>query len=160
MGENFMSLNNSLTTFNSQLPDLSVNTIPAINQLVSALRIPRDVLASDEEIRYAWNDLPRELRNIPVQNVNPELIARMCIAISSGLFDGAINYIWNASILRLRDKVRTFGLPIVAQVLERDFEENHLIALQDSQLLDLCLQLNILNEEGFLFLSSNHILIN
>ncbi|QEQ57842.1 hypothetical protein F1541_00040 [Haemophilus influenzae biotype aegyptius] len=152
MGENFMSLNNSLTTFNSQLPDLSVNTIPAINQLVSALRIPRDVLASDEEIRYAWNDLPRELRNIPVQNVNPELITRMCIAISSGLFDGAINYIWNASILRLRDKVRTFGLPIVAQVLERDFEEGHLIALQDSQLLDLCLQLNILNEEGFLFL--------
>lgn len=147
-----MSLNNSLTTFNSQLPDLSANTIPAINQLVSALHIPREVLASDEEIKYAWSDLPRELRNIPVKNVNPQLIARMCIAISSGLFDGAINYIWNASILRLRDKVRTFGLPIVAQVLEKDFEENHLIALQDSQLLDLCLQLNILNEEGSIFL--------
>ena len=76
----------------------------------------------------------------------------MCIAISSGLFDGAINYIWNAAILRLRDKVRTFGLPIVSQILEKDFEDSHLIALQDSQLLDLCLQLNILNEEGALFL--------
>lgn len=147
-----MSKNNSLTTFNRQLPDLSINTIPAINELVSALGFPREVLASDEEIRYAWCDLPRELRNIPVQNVNPELIARMCIAISSGLFDGAINYIWNASILRLREKVRTFGLPIVAQILGKDFEDSHLIALQDSQLLDLCLQLNILNEEGALFL--------
>lgn len=146
-----MSSSNSLTTFNQHLPDLSANTIPAINQLVSALGFPREVLASDDEIRYAWNDLPRELRNIPIQNVNPELIARMCIAISSGLFDGAINYIWNAAILRLRDKVRTFGLPIVSQILEKDFEDSHLIALQDSQLLDLCLQLNILNEEGALF---------
>ncbi|MFD1246014.1 hypothetical protein [Paralysiella testudinis] len=109
-------------------------------------------MASDEEIRYAWNDLPRELKNIPVQNINPELIARMCIAISSGLFDGAINYIWNAAILRLREKVRNFGLPIVSQILEKDFEDSHLISLQDSQLLDLCLQLNILNEEGSLFL--------
>lgn len=147
-----MSSSNSLTTFNQHLPDLSANTIPAINQLVSVLGFPREVLASDDEIRYAWNDLPRELRNIPVQNVNPELIARMCIAISSGLFDGAINYIWNAAILRLRDKVRTFGLPIVSQILAKDFEDSHLIALQDSQLLDLCLQLNILNEEGALFL--------
>lgn len=146
-----MSSSNSLTTFNQHLPDLSANTIPAINQLVSVLGFPREVLASDDEIRYAWNDLPRELRNIPVQNVNPELIARMCIAISSGLFDGAINYIWNAAILRLRDKVRTFGLPIVSQILAKDFEDSHLIALQDSQLLDLCLQLNILNEEGALF---------
>ena len=80
-----MNQNTQLTTFNQQLPDLSANTIPAINQLVAYLGFPREVLASDEEIRYAWNDLPRELRNIPVNNVAPELIARMCIAISSGL---------------------------------------------------------------------------
>ena len=123
-----MSSSNSLTTFNQHLPDLSANTIPAINQLVSALGFPREVLASDDEIRYAWNDLPRELRNIPIQNVNPELIARMCIAISSGLFDGAINYIWNAANLRLRDKVRTFGLPNVSQILEKDFEDRQFIA--------------------------------
>lgn len=61
-----MSSSNSLTTFNQHLPDLSANTIPAINQLVSVLGFPREVLASDDEIRYAWNDLPRELRNIPV----------------------------------------------------------------------------------------------
>ena len=148
-----MNQNTQLTTFNQQLPDLSEKTIPAINQLVAHLGFPREVLASDEEIRYAWNDLPRELRNIPVDNIAPELIARMCIAISSGLFDGAINYIWNAAILRLRDKVRNFGLPIVAQIQERDFEDNDLVSLQDSQLLDLCLKLNILNEEGYLFLS-------
>lgn len=143
---------NNVIAFEKSLPDLSTNTIATINQLVNSLGFPRDVLASDEEIRYAWEDLPRELIKIPPNNVNPELIARMCIAIGSGLFDGAINYAWNAAILQLREKVRNFGLPIVAQILEKKFENNDLISLQDSQLLDLCLRLNILNEEGFLFL--------
>lgn len=143
---------NNVIAFEKSLSDLSTNTIATINQLVNSLGFPRDVLASDEEIRYAWEDLPRELIKIPPNNVNPELTARMCIAIGSGLFDGAINYAWNAAILQLREKVRNFGLPIVAQILEKKFENNDLISLQDSQLLDLCLRLNILNEEGFLFL--------
>ncbi|KST66217.1 hypothetical protein BC008_24915 [Mastigocoleus testarum BC008] len=46
----------------------------------------------------------------------------MCVAVSVGLFDSAINYTWNASILKLREKVKNFGLPIVAQILQKDFE--------------------------------------
>jgi len=76
----------------------------------------------------------------------------MCVAVSTGLFDGAMNYIWNAAILQLRTKVRNFGLPIVAQILQKDFEEKHLLELQDSQLLELCLKLNLVDEDGFFFL--------
>jgi len=108
-------------------------------------------LASDEEIRYAWRDLPRELREIPIP-LRDELIARMCVAVSTGLFDGAMNYAWNASILHLRDKIRTFGLAVVAQILQKDFEEKHLLEAQDSTLLVLCLKLNIVDEDGFFFL--------
>lgn len=43
------------------LPALPAAVIPAIEQLVEALGIPRNVLASTEEIEYAWKDLPREL---------------------------------------------------------------------------------------------------
>jgi len=67
------------------------------------------VLASDEEIPTLGENLPRELQHIPT-NLRGELIARMCVAVSTGLFDGAINYIWNATILHLRDRVREFGL--------------------------------------------------
>jgi len=76
----------------------------------------------------------------------------MCVAVSTGLFDGAMNYIWNAAILNLRTKVRNFGLPIVAQILQSDFEEKHLVELQDSRLLELSLKLNLVNEDGFFFL--------
>lgn len=133
------------------LPSLPATILPAIASLTAALGIPRTVLASDEEIEYAWHDLPRELREIPPQ-LRGELIARMCVAVSAGLFDGAMNYIWNAAILQLRTKIRNFGLPIVAQILQADFEEKHLLELQDSRLLELCLKLNLVDEDGFFFL--------
>ncbi|MCO3321957.1 hypothetical protein FA200_05085 [Pseudomonas aeruginosa] len=133
------------------LPALPETVLPAIEQLVQALGIPRNALASSEEIEYAWRDLPRELRDIP-PHLRGELIARMCVAVSTGLFDGAMNYVWNAAILHLREKIRVFGLPVVAQIRQADFEEKHLLELQDSRLLELCLKLNIVDEDGYFFL--------
>jgi hypothetical protein len=133
------------------LPALPNAVLPAILELTEALGIPRDVLASHEEIEYAWRDLPRELREIP-RDLRGELIARMCVAVSAGLFDGAMNYIWNAAILQLRQKIRNFGLAVAAQIQQSDFEEKNLRELQDSRLLDLCLKLNIIDEDGFFFL--------
>lgn len=133
------------------LPSLPATILPSLATLTAALGIPRTVLASDEEIQYAWNDLPRELREIPPA-LRGELVARMCVAVSTGLFDGAMNYIWNAAILQLRTKIRNFGLPIVAQIQQVDFEEKHLLELQDSRLLELCLKLNLVDEDGFFFL--------
>lgn len=51
-----------------------------------------------------------------------------------------------------KNKIRNFGLPIVAQILQSDFEEKHLLELQDSRLLELALKLNLVNEDGFFFL--------
>jgi hypothetical protein len=133
------------------LPALPTTILPAISELTASLGIPREVLASDEDIQYAWRDLPRELREIPPA-LRGELVARMCVAVSAGLFDGAMNYAWNAAILQLRTKVRNFGLPIVAQILQSDFEEKNLLELQDSRLLELSLKLNLVNEDGFFFL--------
>ena len=122
------------TKENPNLPSLPEAVLPAISDLIDTLGIPRNALASSEEIKHAWRDLSRELREIPI-NLRGELVARMCVAVSTGLFDGAMNYIWNAAILHLRDKIRIFGLPVVAQILRKDFEEKHLLDLQDKNLL-------------------------
>ncbi len=45
-----------------QLAPLPQSILPAISQFITALGIPREVLASEEEIECAWRDLPRELR--------------------------------------------------------------------------------------------------
>jgi len=131
------------------LPSLPTDWLVALTE---SLNIPRTVLASDDEIKYAWQGLPREIREIP-PSLRGELIVRMCVAVSTGLFDGAMNYIWNAAILQLRTKVKNFGLSIVAQIRQSDFEEKHLVELQDSRLLELSLKLDLLSEEGFFLLN-------
>ena len=134
------------------LPALPEQTFSEIASITSALGIPRDVLAPDDEIGYAWQALPRELQSIPPQ-LRGELIARMCVAVRAGLFDGAINYIWNVTVLHLKQRIRDFGLPVVSHMLQRKFEESDLFDLQDSELIDLCLKLNLVTEDGSFFLS-------
>ena len=133
------------------LPALPDQMFSEIALITSGLRVPRDVLAPDNEIGSAWRELPRELQNMP-PNLRGDQVARMCVAVAVGLFDGAINYIWNVTILHLRQRIRDFGLPVVSHILQQRFEENDLGDLQDSSLIDLCLKLNLITEDGFFFL--------
>lgn len=137
------------------LPSLSDRTSQVIHELTQQLSIPREYLPSDEEIKYALSNLPRELNRItPGEKPQKqgELIARMCVAISAGLFDSAINYIWNAAMISLQEKVRTFGLSGGAGMLKKSIDEEDPAKLQDSQLIDLCHQLSLVNEDAAFFL--------
>lgn len=134
------------------LPSALDNTLPHLNKILDAFNLPREIIASDDEIGYAWRELPREISRIPSELRN-ELIVRMCIATSVGLFDGAINYIWNAVIMTLRQKIRGFGFSVIAQMLGKRFEEEDLLDLKDAQLLDICYKVELLSEDGFYFLN-------
>src|SRR5258708_3446317 len=129
------------------LPQLSTLTSPMLDALTAALNVPREVLASDSEIDHAWNNLPRLLSRIPVE-LRDEGLVRMCVAVATGLFDSAINYAWNAAILELRQKVRRFGINVIPQITSKDFDEAKLLDLKDSELLTLCLRLNLISEHG------------
>jgi hypothetical protein len=134
------------------LPEIVEDSTSSLSQITKALGISRDIVASDEEISEAWRSLPSVMKKIPPELMSKGL-ARMCIAVSSGLFDSAVNYIWNASVIELRNKVKRFGLNIVGQVSSRnDFDESKLNDLKDAELLDLCLQLNLITEDGYFFL--------
>ena len=146
-------MNGQLTTSDSNLPSLPEKVLPGLEALTQALGIPRDALPSDDDIRHAWHALPRELKGLSLNlSAYHELIVRMCVAVSTGLFDGAMNYAWNATILQLREKVKKFGLAIVAQINQEDFEEKNLLELSDNRLLELCLKINLIDEGGFFFL--------
>ena len=133
------------------LPAVLPGTNGAVDQLTQALGVPRDMLPSSAQIEAAWSMLPRLISEIPLA-YRTEHHARMCIAVSVGLFDGAINYAWNAVILRLRERVRSFGLTVVQQMVGRSFDEQSLVELRDADLLKLCLELNLLSQDGYFFL--------
>ena len=135
-----------------KLPAIIDKTSSVLEALTNALGVPRDILASDDEIAAAWTNLPRILKKIPKELMTPEL-ALMCVAVASGLFDSAINYVWNASIIELRGKVRRFGLSVVRQLIENsDFDRKALLNMKDAELLELCLKLNLITEDGYFFL--------
>lgn len=133
------------------LPAITKTTAPLVDELVKALGVPREILADDEDIATAWQQLPALLNKIPPDLRDP-LLARMCVAVSVGLLDAAINYAWNSAMVELRNKVRDFGVNVVKQILGKDFDEAILDDLQDSELLSLCLSLNLITEKGYFML--------
>lgn len=134
------------------LPAVLVSVSPVLDDVAKALGVARNVLASDEEIQHAWAGLPRILIKVPPQ-LRSEQHVRMCVAVAAGLFDAAVNYAWNSAIVELRRKVRDFGLHVVPQVIGRPFDEKALVELKDVELLELCLSLNLVDEDGFFFLN-------
>ena len=87
-----------------ELKGISELTGEMLANLTAALGVPRDVVASDEQIGEALERLPRLIRRIPAR-LRDKRIVKACIAVASGLFDATINYVWNAAIVELREKV-------------------------------------------------------
>ena len=143
--------NEIATTQTVSLPQVNGHTEPMLVALTSALGVERSVLPADEQITHAWNNLPRLLSRIPPE-LRDEGLIRMCVAVASGLFDSGINYAWNAAVIELREKVRRFGIHIIPQIIAREFDENKLMDLKDSELLSLCLKLNLISEHGYFML--------
>jgi len=130
------------------LPAVTAGTDDLLVQITSALSVPRDVLPAKAQIDHTWDNLPRLLSKIPSE-LRDERMIRLCVAVSVGLFDSAINYVWNSTIVELRQKVIRFGLPIVAQLTSKTLDESKLLEMMDHDLLKLCLELNLITEEGY-----------
>ena len=124
-----------------------------LDSVVSSLSVPREILAANEDIEDVWQRLPMLLAKIPHEFINP-LIARMCVAVRVGLFDSAINYIWNATIINLRKKIIEFGVNEASELLnlQKELTITNLLEITDAQLLKYCLSLNLITETGYFFL--------
>jgi hypothetical protein len=132
----------------SDLPEITSGTDDLLVQITGALGVTRDVLPSKDQIDTAWASLPRLLSKIPSE-LRDERMIRLCVAISVGLFDSAINYVWNSTVVELRQKIIRFGLPIVGQLTVKPIDESKLLEMMDHDLLKLSLELNLITEEGY-----------
>ncbi|MDO5375305.1 MAG: hypothetical protein Q4F01_03880 [Staphylococcus rostri] len=131
---------------------LSMNSEGIVNQITRSLGIERTILPLQQDVNKALEDLPRELQRIPVR-LRDQFIAKSCVAISVGLFDGAIVYIWNSVINELRTKVNYFGIEMIKNISGVEKDDNFLDKINDSELLELCYQLNIISKQGYFYLN-------
>lgn len=133
-------------------PTIFQQSEDSLSKLTMALNLPREILPASKDIDHVINELPELLGNMR-EDIRDEKIVKLCLASGVGLFDAAVNYIWDQTVIELRKKIIRFGLDVVSEILEKKYEEKDVNELQDSTLLDICLTLQIINDEGYYYLS-------
>lgn len=143
----------------SNLPELQAPKQLAADTAVFAdyLRgfgLPTDnVIASTEERAVLASNLPHFLSAIPPEEKRESrYLSKFVGATAIGLFDAALNYVWNEVVLNLRKKASIYGIDLffdaavggASRASYRD--ESDLPGLKDTVLLDTCRKLELISD--------------
>lgn len=103
-----------------------------------------------ESTGFALTKLPVDKRG------QASYISKMIIAGSVGLFDAALNYLWDETVLELRKRVVNFDLQYFYEVAEKSDkrrqdlkDEDDLPKLDDQKLLNGCREVGLISDIGF-----------
>lgn len=131
---------------------------PQAQRLVDFLRdagLPYDnIMADPQERAIIAANLPAYLSTLsPQVKRDARYLSKFVIGAGSGLFDYALNAIWNEVVIDLRKKASLYGLDIffdaaVGGSKTREFykSEDDLGSLKDSVLLDTCRKLELISD--------------
>ena len=116
--------------------------------------LPTDnIIATTEERSIVASNLPIFLNSLPPEEKREaRYLSKFIGASAVGLFDAALNYVWNEVILTLRKKAVIYGIDLfydsaVGGKNRSAFQdESDLDGLKDSVLLDTCLKLELISE--------------
>lgn len=116
--------------------------------------LPADnVIASSEERRVVSANLPNFLDKLPAEEKREaRYLSKFVGATAIGLFDAALNYIWNEVVLNLRKKAVIYGIDLffdaaVGGVNRASFkDEDDLDGLKDSVLLNTCRKIELISD--------------
>ena len=116
--------------------------------------LPTDnVIATTEERRVVTINLPVFLNALPPEEKrDARYLSKFVGATAIGLFDAALNYVWNEVVLNLRKKVCIYGIDLFFDAAvggkNRDLynDESDLGGLKDSVLLDTCRKLELVSD--------------
>jgi hypothetical protein len=121
---------------------------------LSQVGLPTDnIIATTEERSVVATNLPAFLDSLPIEEKREaRYLSKFVGASAVGLFDAALNYVWNEVVLNLRKKASVYGIDLFfdAAVGGKNrssyIDESDLGGLKDSVLLDTCLKLELISE--------------
>jgi len=129
-----------------------------LRKYLNYLQLPvENVLVAQDERVIVINNLPQIVNRLsPQQREEAMYISKFIAACGAGLFDAALNFLWNETIINLRQKVVRFDLnyfldSVVTDSKRRtDFRnEDDLPKLEDWELIKGCKDTGILTELGY-----------
>jgi hypothetical protein len=133
--------------------ELAVNTNLFTNYL-QQLNLPTDnIIASTKERNLVAINLPTFIDSLAAEEKREaRYLSKFVGATAIGLFDAALNYVWNEVVLNLRKKVVTYGIDLFydaavgGKLREAYKDEEDLDGLKDSVLLDTCRKLELISD--------------
>lgn len=133
------------------------NDLPTIN-----------VLASNEEKAKLFNNFSLSISSLPVEIRNKsDYLTKFIVAGAVGLFDGALNFLWDEIIRTLREKIIQYDLAYFYSIAEQiNFQYKKLSspedleAISDYDLLQILKRINFLDDFAFNTLSNINYLRN
>ena len=145
-----MSTNNSLVP--APQTRVAVETMLFAN-ILQEHGLPADnIIASTEERDVIHANLPSLISLLPDEEKREaRYLSKFFAATAIGLFDAALNYVWNEVVLNLRKKAVIYGLDLFYDAAvggkNRDFfvNEEDLSGLKDSVLLDTCQKVELIS---------------
>lgn len=116
-----------------------------------------NVLAPVDERRKVANGLDGALQILEEEErEKARYLSKFTVAVAVGLFDGALNYVWNETISSLRKLVSrtdlTYFFSVAEKVNSRNrglSSEDDLEAIQDHDLLEVCRRIGLLSDVNF-----------
>ncbi|WP_454919857.1 hypothetical protein [Abiotrophia defectiva] len=126
-------------------------------QYLNLLNLPSEnIIAETDNINTVISALPNLLSTIPLEKKNDATYLSKFVAASAiGLFDAALNYVWNEVVINLREKIIYYGLEtFYANALggkpREEFKTDaDLSGIKDKTLLDTCKKLEWISDINY-----------
>lgn len=158
-----MNENNHEITLVPKIDDMNVvttleNISHPLEMFVRANNLPtKNVLATNEEKVKLFNNFASSIETLPEEIRNEsDYLTKFIVAGAVGLFDGALNYLWNEIIRTLRNKIVSYDLRYfysIAEQINPQYkkleDESDLQYISDHDLLQTLNRIKILDDYAF-----------
>ncbi|MET7593865.1 MULTISPECIES: hypothetical protein [Streptomyces] len=127
-------------------------------QVLEAWGLPTDnIIVAAKQRETLLRNTPDVIEELtPEERADAPYIAKMIMAGSVGLFDAALNYLWNETINRLRDHVAAFDVDYFFDLAETDparrknlKTRDDLSQIDDYKLLEAANKIKLVSDIGF-----------
>lgn len=121
---------------------------------LDSLGLPKEnILATSDDRNIIQTNFPQFIQQLP-DDIKREsrYLSKFAAASAIGLFDAALNYVWNEVVVNLRKKTVIYGLELFfdnavgGKYREFFSTEEHLSSLKDKVLLDTCSKLELISD--------------
>ncbi len=148
---------NKLVAANQNLITETPTGILQLQNYLKQLGLPdTDIIAKPDQTRIIFTNLPPLLSSIPIENISRSTYLSKFVAASTiGLFDAALNYLWNEVIFNLRKKIDNYGLKTfydnaIGGKRRSEYETiDDLSGVKDRVLLDTCKDLEWISDATY-----------